>query len=64
VLRLSFVNMHIDHGIFIDDKRVTDSYIETGVFFFREVQFRRQRLLPVNKNSSLDIRIWRSTASC
>jgi hypothetical protein len=25
--------MHIDHGIFIDDKRVTDSYIESGVFW-------------------------------
>jgi hypothetical protein len=33
-------------------KRVTDSYTE--VKFWREVQFRRQRVLPVHENCSLD----------
>ena len=35
-------------------KRVTDSYIEIG--FWGEVHFRRQSLLPVHKNCSLDKR--------
>lgn len=33
-------------------KRVTDSYSEVG--FLGEVQFRRQKVLPVHKSCSLD----------
>jgi hypothetical protein len=37
-------------------KWVTDSYTEVG--FWGEVQFRRQKVLPVHENCSLDMAIY------